>query len=123
MPSTYPLIVVIGVLRSWGNIADQLLVLTVKSDLLFRVRLQPQPHLLKILAELTDLVIGLALDLEVQVALLDIPRRFLQLCQRHRDRTVDPVDQQPCRYDNDQQIELLDLARFLKCKTYALPQL
>ena len=86
-----------------GNVADQLFVFPVKFYLFLGIGFQAQPHLLKIPAELSELIIRLRRDLKVQVAVLDILSSLLQLCQRHGDRPVDPVHQNRGREkDNDQ---------------------
>jgi len=95
-----------------GNITDQLLVLPVECNLLFRVRLQPKPHLLKILTELSDLIIRLLPDLKIKIPFLDISCRLLQFRQRNRNRTVDPINQQRRCDEYDNHIKLLKFSYF-----------
>ena len=83
-----------------GNITYKLFIFPVKLDLLLCVRLQTQTHLLKILTELTDLIVRLLPDLKIQISFFDVSGGLLQLCKRNRDRPVDPVDQKR-RGNND----------------------
>ena len=100
-----------GRLQIMRNITDKFLILPVKLHLLLRICLQPQAHLLKILAQLADLIIRLLLDLKIEIPLLNISGRFLKLFQRDRNRTVNPVDQQAGSNKNNRQVKLLDLIR------------
>ena len=65
-----------------GDVADQFLALFVVLDLLLRGFLQPDPHLLKVLAELPDLIIILNVKSKVQIAVTDLFCRLLELSDR-----------------------------------------
>ena len=77
-------------LQVMGNIADQLLILLIHQDLLFRGLLQTLTHLLKILAKLGKFIIPLNLQHKIQIPLLDVLGSLLKLHQRNRNTPVDP---------------------------------
>ena len=72
------------------NIADQLLILPVILELFLRVLLEAQTHLLKILAELADLVIRLHIQGEFQITVPNLLCRLLQFIEGAQNRTVYP---------------------------------
>ena len=92
-------------LQIMGNIADQLLILLIHQDLLFRGLLQTLTHLLKILAEHSDLIFIIHIERKVQISIPDLLGRLLQLVQRTQQRTVDPHDQQTAHKTDDQHAE------------------
>ncbi len=73
-----------------GNVADQLLVLLVESDLLFRVILEPHTHLFQALAQLPKLVVRFRFKLKIKIPILDILGRDLHLPERSHDSSVYP---------------------------------
>ena len=68
IPSTYPLIAVMGVFRSWEILLIKPLFSLSYSDLLLCILLQPQAHLLEILAQLPDLIISVHIQSEIKIA-------------------------------------------------------
>ena len=64
-----------------GNIADQFLALLVILDLLLGVLPQTHAHLLKIVAQFTDLVVRIHIQREIQIPRLDLLGRLLQLIE------------------------------------------
>ena len=91
-----------GGLQVVGNVADELLILFIKGQLLLRVGLQSLAHLLKVTAQLSQLVVGLPLHLKVQVSLLDVLGRLLHPAQGLHDSPVDPEHKQRRRKDKHQ---------------------
>ena len=77
-------------LQVMGNIADQLLILLIHQDLLFRGLLQTLTHLLKILAKLGKFIIPLNLQHKIQIPLLDVLGSLLKLHQWNRNTPIDP---------------------------------
>ena len=84
------------------NVADQLLVLAVKNNLLFGGLLQPEPHLFKIGTQLSDLIIILNVYLKIQIPVPDVPGCFLQSLYGIEDTPVDPYDQETAGHGHDQ---------------------
>ena len=82
-----------------GDIADQRLVLTLTGKLFLCVILQPLPHLLEIAAELPDLVIRLYIHRKIQITVLNVLRRHLQLLDRIDKTRINPYRQHACRQD------------------------
>ena len=99
-----------------GNITDQFFILTVKFYFFFCIRLQTQSHFLKILTHLTYLIIIFRLYLKIQISFFDISRCFLQLCQWHGNRLINPPDKYSCCNADDNQIHLLYFPCLVRCK-------
>ena len=88
-------------LQIMGNIADQLLILLIHQNLLFRGLLQTLTHLLKILAKLGKFIIPLNLQHKIQIPLLDVLGSLLKLHQRNRNAPIDPQPYGQCGKNKD----------------------
>ena len=65
-----------------GNVADQFLTFLIILDLFFRRFFQTDPHLLEVLAELSDFIIILHIKSEVQISVADLLRCLLKFSDR-----------------------------------------
>ena len=73
-----------------GDIADQFLALFIILDLFLRRFLQPDPHLLKVLAKLADFVVILHIQSKIQISVPDLLGSLLQPSDGPKDRPVNP---------------------------------
>ena len=87
-----------------GNVGDQLTVGRIVSYLLLLGFLETNPHLIEGLHQLTELIIRLRLQREVQISGLDTLRRRLQLIDRTHDAHIDPADQKKTRQNQNRHI-------------------
>jgi len=88
-------------LQIMGNIADQLFVLLLMLDVLFRGFLQPQTHILVVAVEITDLTPGICLQNIIKVAFLDLAHCHIQLIDGLKYALVDPLSQHQAGEDQD----------------------
>ena len=79
------------------NIANQFLIILVILYLVFCVLLQPDTHLLKILAQLAYLIIRVHIQCEIQVSVTNLLRSLLKLVQRTENGPVYPECQHNAR--------------------------
>ena len=76
-----------------GNVADKLLILLLRLQLLFRGFLQPAAHILKICAELSDLILSAGRHLKIQIAIGNLFGRHLQMMDGRHDAFINPCRQ------------------------------
>ena len=72
------------------DIADQGTVFLFCCHLLFGGFLQTLPHLLKVPAQISHLILFIIIDGKIQISLFDIFRSDLQFLKRHHRSTIDP---------------------------------
>ena len=88
-------------LQIMGNVGDQLTVGCIVSYLLLLGFLETNPHLIEGLHQLTELVVRLCFQREIEISGLDALRRRLQLIDRTHDPHIDPADQKKtCKNQN-----------------------
>ena len=73
-----------------GNITDQLFVLNVILNLLFCILFQTNPHLFKVLTELSNLIVFFHIHGKVQIAVPNFSNCFLKLADWLNQRPVNP---------------------------------